>query len=202
MDAPLSDPKANFTTLVGAYEGKRLNSPNDAVYHPNGDLYFTDPPYGLPKQADDPGKELDFQGVYRFRESDGSLTLLTDTITRPNGIDVSPDGSFLVVANSDRERCRWTKYPIEADGNLGDGRILMDVTDRVPTDKGGCDGIDFHSKGYLFATGPGGVYVFHPDETLLGIIRTGQATANCAFDTAEDYLYITADSLLLRIAVL
>ena len=199
MEAPLNAPAATFTTVVGDYEGGRLNSPNDAVLHPNGDIYFTDPPYGLPGQQNSTSKELEYNGVYRYRPSTGRLTLLTKELSRPNGIELSPDGRTLIVANSDRSDHKWMKYDLDTDGNILSGRVMRDVTGVPAPLSEGCDGMAMHSAGYLFATGPGGVHVFHPDETLLGIIRTGQKNGNCTLDSEQRNLYITADSLLLRL---
>ncbi len=109
-------------TLADNFEGKRLNSPNDLCYRSNGDLYFTDPPYGLPKNADDPRRELDFYGVYRLTP-DGKLTVLTQEMTRPNGIAFSPDEKTLYVAQSDPQRAIWMAFPVNADGTLGKGRV-------------------------------------------------------------------------------
>ena len=128
MDAPLDAPQPEYVTLVDNYQGKRLNSPNDATYHSNGDLYFTDPPYGLPKNMDDPAKELDFQGVYRF-SADSTLTLLTKELSRPNGIAFSPDEKTLYVANSDPERAIWMAYDVTAEGNIENGRVFYDATE-------------------------------------------------------------------------
>ncbi len=190
----------SFEPLASRYDGKRLNSPNDAVYHPNGDLYFTDPPYGLAKQADDPAKELDFQGVYRLSK-DGELTLLTKDLTRPNGIAFSPDASRLYVANSDPERALWMVYDVVADGGIVNGRVFFDATDkRRAGAKGLPDGMAVDAAGHLFATGPGGVLVFAPDGTHLGTIETGQATANCGFGGEDGKtLYMTAHMHFCRI---
>ncbi len=198
MSAPLAEPAAVFETLAAAYEGKRLNSPNDAVYHSSGALYFTDPPYGLPGQMEDPEKELNFQGVYR-RMPDGAVKLLTDELSRPNGIAFSPDESTLYVANSDPERAIWMAYEVQEDGQLGPGRVFHDATPRTATEKGLPDGLKVHSSGVLFATGPGGIFVFGADGEVLGRILTGQATANCAFNKDQSMLYITADAYLLRL---
>ncbi|MEO0334584.1 MAG: SMP-30/gluconolactonase/LRE family protein, partial [Bacteroidota bacterium] len=124
MSAPLSNPQPEYTEIVSEYEGKRLNSPNDAVFHSNGDLYFTDPPYGLPGGADSDAKELDFQGVYRFSASDSSLTLLTQDMSRPNGIGLSPDEKTLYVANSDSERAVWMAFDVLDNGNVDNGRVF------------------------------------------------------------------------------
>jgi gluconolactonase len=198
MDAPLSDPKPVFTTLIDNYEGKRLNSPNDACYDSKGNLYFTDPPYGLPDNVNDPAKELDFQGVYML-SAEESLVLLTKDLSRPNGIAFSPDERTLYVANSDPEKAIWMSYDVSTDGILENGRVFFDVTDRVGKEKGLPDGMKVNKNGYIFATGPGGVLIFNPDGKHLGTIRTTQATANCAFNESEDELYITADMYLLRV---
>lgn len=199
MDAPLSQPESKFVTIVDNYEGKRLNSPNDLVYLSNGDLYFTDPPYGLPGGADSPAKELGFQGVYRFDAEDSTLTLLTQELSRPNGIGFSPDGKTLYVANSDPEKAIWMAYDVKDDGNIENGRIFYDATEQAKTEKGLPDGMTVHTDGYVFATGPGGVWIFKPDGTHLGTIKTGEATANCTFNDDETSLYITADMYLLRL---
>lgn len=198
MDAPVSDPKPKFTTLADSYNGKRLNSPNDAVYHKNGDLYFTDPPYGLEQNEDDPAKELDFQGVYILDKS-GKLTLLTKELSRPNGIAFSPDFKKLYVANSDPQHAIWMVYDVDENGLLENGRVFSDVTKNVGEMKGLPDGMKVHPDGWIFATGPGGVFVFDPDGTHLGIIMTGQATSNCAFNEDFSQLYMTADDYLMRI---
>lgn len=202
MNAPLNNPKPEYIPLVDRYEGKRLNSPNDLVFHSNGALYFTDPPYGLPGGVDSPDKELDFQGVYRFSVEDSVLTLLTDTLTRPNGIAFSPDEKTLYVANSDPERARWLAYEVQDDGTIANGRVLHDATSQVATEKGLPDGMVVHRSGHLFATGPGGVWIFRPDGTHLGTLKTGEATANCTFNADESVLYITADRYLARLRLM
>lgn len=154
-------------TLVDNYQGKRLNSPNDAVLKSNGDLYFTDPPYGLPKGWDDPLRELDFCGVYRL-STDGKLTLLTRELSRPNGIAFSPDEKTLYVANSDPERAIWMAYPVKDDGTLGSGRVFADVTAMVGKTKGLPDGMKVDRAGNLFATGPGGSMSTHPTANCWG----------------------------------
>ncbi len=198
MKASLNDPKPEYETLAGMYEGKRLNSPNDACYHSNGDLYFTDPPYGLEGNVNDPAKEIEFQGVYRLT-SEGQIVLLNDKLSRPNGIAFSPDEKKLYVANSDPEKAIWMVYDVMSDGNVSEGRVFYDATAKVGQEKGLPDGLKVSKDGFIFATGPGGVWVFNPDGKHLGTIKTTQATANCAFDTEEKTLYITADMFLLRV---
>jgi gluconolactonase len=187
-----------FTTIVDRYEGKRLNSPNDLVYHSSGALYFTDPPYGLPKTFGDPGRELDFTGVYRF--SEGKLTLLTKELKAPNGLAFSPDEKTLYVAQSDRERPIWMAYPVNPDGIVGAGKVLADGSAASKAGKPGApDGLKVDVKGNLFATGPGGVWVIAPDGTHLGTIETGVPTANCAWGDDGSVLYITANDKLYRV---
>jgi gluconolactonase len=199
LDAPFDHPTPNFVTIADRWDGKRFNSPNDAVYHSNGDLYFTDPPYGLEQNMEDPAREIDFQGVYRA-STDGTVTLLTDQLSRPNGIAFSPDEQTLYVANSDPERAVWMAFDVQDDGTLTNGRVLLDVTNLVGDDNPGLpDGLKVDKNGNLFATGPGGVLVIAPDGTHLGTINTTQATANCAFGDDGSTLYITADMYLLRI---
>lgn len=198
MLSPVDQPSSEFVTLAGEYDGKKLNSPNDAVYHSSGDLYFTDPPYGLEKQVDDPAKELDFQGVFR-RTVEGEVLLLTDELSRPNGIAFSPDEKTLYVANSDPERAIWMAYDVNDDGNISNGRVFYDATDQVGKRPGLPDGLKVDTEGNLYATGPGGVWIFNPEGMHLGTLITTQATSNCAFGEDGKSLFITADMYLLRI---
>ena len=186
-------------TLVDSYEGKRLNSPNDCAYKSNGDLYFTDPPYGLPKNFDDPRRELDFCGVYRLA-TDGKVTLLTKELTRPNGIAFSPDEKTLYVAQSDPAAAIWKAFDVKADGTLGTSRTFFDATAWAKAgQKGLPDGMKVDQAGNLFATGPGGLHIFSPDGAHLGTLATGQATGNCAWGDDGSTLYIQADMYLVRI---
>ncbi len=198
MTTPVSEPAARYQPLARRYEGKRFNSPNDAVFHRNGDLYFTDPPYGLTRKMQDPNKELPFQGVYR-RSQDGEVTLLTKDMSRPNGLAFSPDYRTLYVANSDPKRAVWMAFAVEDDGALGAGRVLFDATAMVGREKGLPDGLKVDRGGNLFATGPGGVLVLTPGGEHLGTLRTGEATSNCAFGEDGRALFVTADQYLLRI---
>jgi gluconolactonase len=191
----------SFKTLADRYQGKRFNSPNDGVYRSNGDLYFTDPPYGLLGLNKDPNKELDFNGVYRISSKDGSVTLLTKELTFPNGIAFSPDEKTLYVANSDPKKAIWMAFPVHDDGLLGDGRVFFDATSLVATRKGLPDGMKVDQSGNVFATGPGGVFVFSPDGTHLGTFATGEATGNCCWGEDGSSLFITADMYLGRVRV-
>jgi gluconolactonase len=186
-------------TLADKYEGKRLNSPNDLCYKSNGDLYFTDPPYGLEKNWDDPARELDFCGVYRL-SIDGKLTLLTKEMTRPNGIGFSPDEKTLYVAQSDPGAAIWKAFDVKDDGTVANGRVFFDSTAWVKSGKKGLpDGLKVDKDGSVFATGPGGVVVFDKTGKHLGTINTGEATANCGWGGDGSMLYITADMHLARI---
>ena len=191
----------SFKTLIDNYEGKKLNSPNDAVYHSDGSLYFTDPPYGLLGKNADPKKELPFNGVYRLAP-DGKLTLLTQEMTYPNGIGLSPDEKTLYVANSDPEKALWMAFPVKDDGTIGPGRVFFDATRGVKTLKGLPDGLKVDQAGNLWATGPGGVLIFSPDGKNLGLLNTGEATANVGFGDDGSTLYITADMYLGRLKTL
>jgi gluconolactonase len=146
-----------------------------------------------------PGQELDFCGVYRLSKN-GTITLLTREMSKPNGIAFSPDEKTLYVANSDPEKAVWLAYPVKADGTLGKGRVFFDATKWVKTKKGLPDGLRVDREGNLFATGPGGVLVFAPDGTHLGSIATGVPTANCAFGGDDgSTLFVTADKQLCRV---
>lgn len=199
------EPDGKWTVLVDGYQGKRLNSPNDLVFKSNGDLYFTDPPYGLSKGPEDPTRELDFCGVFRISArgrdvaAGGKVTLLTKELTRPNGLAFSPDEKTLYVANSDPKKALWMAYPVKDDGTLAPGRVFYDATRWVKKLKGLPDGLKVDRAGNLFATGPGGVNVFSPDGTLLGRINPNQPTANCAFGDDGSVLYVTANQYLCRI---
>ena len=193
------EPNGRHIALADRYQGKRFNSPNDLVYKANGDLYFTDPPYGLERNMDDPKKELSFQGVYRLKP-DGEVTLLTDRMTRPNGLAFSPDEKTLYVANSDTNQAVWMAFPVQPDGTLGAGRVFFDATPMVKAGKKGLpDGLKVDVAGNLFATGPGGVFIFSPAGQHLGTINTGEKTANCGWGDDGSTLYITADMFLCRV---
>jgi gluconolactonase len=192
------DPNGGKVTLAGHYEGKRLNSPNDVAIRSNGELYFTDPIYGLPQQENDPRRELDFCGVYRW--ANGVVSLLTRDMSRPNGIAFSPDERTLYVANSDPVRALWMAFPVKADGTMAPGKVLADVTAMVGAKNPGLpDGLKVDKDGNLWATGPGGVHIIAPDGTRLGRLDTGEATANVAWGDDGSTLYITADMYLCRV---
>jgi gluconolactonase len=189
------DKDRRVTTFIDRFEGKRLNSPNDLVYKSDGSLYFTDPPYGLIKQDQDPAKELPFNGVYRY--SNGNLQVLVRDLTRPNGIALSPDEKVLYVANSDEKRRIWMRYDVQPDGSVANGRVFHDVTSHA--DSGLPDGMKVDSAGNVYATGPGGVWIFSPEGNHLGTIKPAELPANCGWGDDGRTLYITAGTSLYRI---
>jgi gluconolactonase len=195
------EPNGRQATLVDRYQGRRLNSPNDLVFTSNGDLYFTDPPFGLPKAFDDPAKELPFSGVFRL-SAEGQLTLLTSELRAPNGLAFSPDERVLYVSNADRARAVWMAYTVRVDGSLAPGRVLFDATAQAQTLKGAPDGMKVDRNGHLFAAGPGGIYVLAPDGTHVGSLETGGVVSNVAWGEDGSVLYITGDTAIYRIRLL
>ena len=190
----------SITVLADRYRGRRLNSPNDLVFHSSGDLYFTDPAFGLPKTYDDPGKELPYQGVYRLGR-DGSLTLLTSELSAPNGIAFSPDERTLYVSNADAQRLVWMAFPVRPDGALGPGRIFFDGTSAFAGRRGSADGLKVDAQGNVFGAGPGGVYVFSPAGELLGWIDFDVNVGNVAWGEDGSTLFVAANSAVYRIRV-
>jgi gluconolactonase len=184
----------DVSTVVDRYEGKRLNSPNDLVFHPDGSLYFTDPPYGLPRQDEDASKELAWNGVYRLAE--GKLQLIIEDLHRPNGLAFSPDYKVLYVANSERPM-QWMQYDVASDGTVRNGRVFADVDDS--TEPGVPDGLKIDVQGNLYAAGPGGVWVYSSEGAYLGTIKTPETSANCAWGDDGRSLYITAITGLYRV---
>ncbi len=185
------------TVLVDRYEGNRLNSPNDATYGSDGSLYFTDPPYGLEGQEESPLRELDFNGIFRLRP-DGELEVLVRGQSRPNGIALSPDESTLYVANSDQEQKVWMAYDLDETG-ASNARVFYDVSDQ--TARGAPDGMKVDTAGNIFATGPGGVWVFTPNGEHLGTIMPDEVPANVGWGDDGRTLYMTAQTGLYRIAL-
>lgn len=201
LNASLDSPRASFTVLAANYKGKKFNSPNDLIADSKDNIYFTDPIYGLPKRENDPTRELNFEGVYRIGR-DGRLTLLIDSISRPNGIALSPDEKILYVGSSDDQHTRWYAFHLDSTRRITGGGVLFDgaALKAGATVKQGADGFKIDKHGNLFATGPDGVNIFSPEGKLLGLIRIFHRPAsNCAFNETKDVLYITADDVVLRI---
>jgi gluconolactonase len=190
-----------MTALAQHWNSRRLNSPNDLVFRSNGDLYFTDPPYGLEKLDRDPLKELVFNGVY-LRRTSGELVLLLRDLTFPNGLAFSPDERLLYVAVSDPAAPRIMAYPVKPDGTLDTGLVLFNAAALAGSRKGLPDGLKVDLRGNLFATGPGGVLILSPFGEHLGTLLTGEATANCAWGDDGSTLYITAGQHLCRVRTL
>lgn len=187
------------TTLVDRFEQKRLNSPNDLTFKSNGDLYFTDPPFGLPKILADPAKELDFQGVYRLAK-DGKLTLLHKELTYPNGIAFSPDEKTLYVSNSHSENAFIYGFDVKKDGTLGERRVVFDAREQAKTKRGSPDGMKIDRNGYIYAGAPGGIFVIDPkDGKLLGAFEFGVPTANCSWGEDGSVLFIASNTAIYRI---
>lgn len=199
LDADLENPSPSYQTIADKHQGNKFNSPNDIIQKSNGDYYFTDPPYGLEFQAKDPAREIPYQGVYR--SSLDGVTLLTKSMTRPNGLAFSPDESKLYVANSDPDQVIWNVYDVEPDGTLQNEAVFFDANGKKG--KGLPDGMKVDKEGNIYATGPGGVFVFNASGNQLGLINTTEATSNCAFGGPnKDYLYMTCDMHLMRIKLM
>jgi gluconolactonase len=189
------------TTIVDRYQERRINSPNDLIVLANGDLLFTDPPWGLPRWWSDPGKELPWSGVYRLK-ADGELVLLTKDFEAPNGIALSPDGKTLIVSESKPEVGAWYAFDVQPDGSLAGKRKLLDAVPWSVGRKGVPDGLKLDRGSHIFGGGPGGLYVIDPDGTLLGIIETGGPASNAAWGGDGSTLYITSGSRIFRIRTL
>jgi gluconolactonase len=197
MDATLDKPEPKFITLADKYDGKRFSSPNDAVYNSSGELFFTDPPYGLPMQNDkDPAKEISFNGVYKVKTT-GEVVLLTDSITRPNGIAFFPGEKQLLVANSDPAKPNWYIFDVNGD-SLSNGKIFYSAAGNDKSLKGLPDGFKIDRKGNVIASGPGGVFFFSSSGKLLGKLKLDESTSNIALSTDEKTIYITNDMYVLR----
>jgi gluconolactonase len=184
------------TTLVDRYQGRRLNSPNDVIFKSNGDMYFTDPPFGLPKAFDDPAREMDFCGVYRLSK-DGKLTLLTKELGAPNGIAFSPDEKKLYL--SDYKRAAWLVYDVKDDGTIANGRTFFEAAEFKKNRPGSPDGMKVDAHGNIFGGGPGGIYVFSPAGKHLGTFDFGVPTGNCNWGEDGSTLFITSNTAVYRI---
>jgi gluconolactonase len=186
-----------LTVLADHYDGYRLNSPNDLVFKSNGELYFTDPPFGLPKAFDDPDK-APVQGLYRL-STDGLVTLVIKDITAPNGLAFSPDEQILYVSDVDPKRAAWLAYDVRPDGTVTNGRVFLDATRWRKDPFFGPDGFKVDEQGNIFGSRPGGLNVIAPDGMLLGTIETGRPTSNVAWGEDGRTMFITGADAVYRI---
>ncbi len=196
--ARLNDDGKTFTPLADRYDGKRFCSPNDLCVDHAGNIYFSDPPYGMGKSTT---QETEFNGVYR-RAVDGTITLISHELDRPNGVALSPDEQTLYVGNTGA-RPVILAIPLNPDGSAGASRVFWDSTDLSARTnrRGGMDGMKVDEKGDIWSSGPGGILIISPQGNLLGSILTGRATANCAFGGKDGRtLFITADDAILRVS--
>jgi gluconolactonase len=183
-----------FTTIVDNFKGKRFNSPNDLAISRNGDIYFTDPPYGF-KNFSDKYREINFNGVYKYSKN-GEVSLISKDMSRPNGIALSIDEKYIYVNNSDPENdpkiLRFKTSNFEE-------KLFFDGTELSKKYPGGFDGLKVHSSGNIFTTGPNGILIISPKGKLLAIINYGKKITNCNFDDKEEYLYVTGFDDISRI---
>ena len=191
---------ANFKTVVDNYQGKRFNSPNDLTASRMGDIYFTDPPYGFfnnkTQTFEEEGyRELPFNGIYRYSAS-GELSLISDILSRPNGIALSLDEKYLYVNNSDSFYPVIMQYEVNNDWKPS---VFFDGTELSKSYEGAFDGLKVHSSGTIFTTAPNGILVLSPKGELRATINFDKAITNCAFDSNEEYLYVTTFDRLARI---
>ena len=186
-----------LTVLADRYDSKRLNSPNDLVYRSDGTLYFTDPPFGLPKSFDDPQRELSYSGVFSLQ--DGRLRLLSTELRGPNGLAFSPDEKYLYVTNSDLKKPVVMRYEVNADGTLSNNRVFFDMTN-ASRNKQVLDGMKVDQQGNLYVAGPGGIWIISDAGKHLGTITGPEVTLNVAWgDQDAKTLYMTAMTGLYRI---
>jgi gluconolactonase len=200
-----SSPEGKLTTVVDAYKGSRLNSPNDLCRSLNGAIYFTDPPWGLAGLNEDPEKDLPFNGVFRWRR--GEVSLIDSTLSWPNGIALSPDEKYLYVANmeiiqengEDQYDVFWMRYTLGENGEVVEKRVFYRAPDT--TLPGGPDGMKVDRNGNLFVTGPGGILVLDSTGTHLGTISVPIPATNLAFGPREKEIFITARSTVYRVTM-
>lgn len=187
----------NFKTIIDNYNGKRFNSPNDLSISSDGDIYFTDPPYGFyynQKTFDDKFRELDFNGVFK-QSKDGSLHLITKEMSLPNGIALSNDEKYVYVNNCGTEDPKIMKF----NTSTFEGKLFFDGSELSKKHKGCFDGLKVHSSGNIFTTAPNGILIISPEGVLIATINYGKPITNCNFDTNEQYLYVTGFDNISRI---
>lgn len=196
MSSDINTPRPLFTTIAGMYNNKKFSSPNDATFNRKGELFFTDPPYGLEKQANDLKKETTWNGVYKVKRN-GKVVLLVDSLTRPNGIAFFPGERKLLVANSDSQKPHWYVFDVKGD-SLTNGRIFYSVAGYNKSERGLPDGLKIDKNGNVFATGPGGIYILNKEGKLLGKLKLEEASSNCSLSADQKTLYVTNDMYILR----
>src|SRR5215217_3532627 len=184
MDAPLDKPAPKFKALAANYKGIKFDSPNDLAFMSNGDIYFTDPPYGLEKNVADPLKEAKYQGVYKIAKN-GEVTLLTTEIARPNGIGLFPGEKQLLIANSDPANPVWYIYDLDKDGLLTNKRVFFEAKMKEQGFFGSPDGLKIDKQGNVFASGPQGIWVLDKTGKLLGRIIVDDLASNCSFSADQ-----------------
>ena len=202
-------PDGQVRPLAPAWQGRKFNSPNDLVIHPDGGIYFSDPRYLGPEPL-----EIDHMSVYRYDPSDNYVTRVTRDITKPNGVVVSPDGNTLYVAETDNRtinvnqpapegaapRMTLNAFPIKRDGTLGPKQVLVDFGDEL-----GVDGMTVDVEGHIYAAvrSPSrfGIRIYDPQGEELAYIPTPDLPTNCCFGIGDDatMLYVTAGTGLYRI---
>jgi len=198
MNSSVDNPQPLFTTLAGKYKGMRFNSPNDVIFNSKGEIFFTDPIYGLESKSDnDPKKETPYNGVYKVK-TDGTVVLLVDSITRPNGIALTPDEKKLIVACSDPEKPNWYIFDVD-DNGLKNGKLFFSCVGEDKTLPGLPDGFKIDKNGTIFASGPGGIRIFNPEGKMLGRLKLENPASNCALSPDQKTLYITNDMYVLRL---
>ncbi len=199
LNTPFEKPSPDFTTIADKFEGNRFNSPNDLAVRSNGDIFFTDPPYGLPKQENDSTREIKFQGVYKV-DHNGTVSVLVDSLTRPNGVAFVPGEKTFMVANSDPGKAIWYAFDLDENDSVSNARIFYDATPLVGESNPGLpDGFRIDKNGNVFASGPGGIWIFDKNAKVLGKIRLPDPTANCELAEGGKVLYMTSNNKLLRV---
>jgi gluconolactonase len=184
------------TVLADRFNGKRLNSPNDLVYRSDGTLFFTDPPFGLPKFADDPRREQPHFGVYSVK--DGKVQLVSTDFTGPNGLAFSPDEKFLYVGDWDEKKKVVFRYPVNANGTLGKGELFFDMTSAAGEDA--IDGIKVDAAGNVYVSGPGGFWILSPEGKHLGTLHGPEHPHNLAWGGTDGRtLYLAAQTSIYRL---
>ena len=194
--------KTNYTTVIDNYQGKKFHSPNDLALASNGDLYFTDPTYGVDQTFGEEARELNVTGVYRVKSGSGEAELLYSGLRRPNGIVMTLDQKHFIISSSEPERLLFMKCDASSAPMAEEDRckLFADVTSLLSSDnQGNCDGMVMHPSGVMLATGPGGVLCFGESGKHLGTIRTGRPTANVTLGGPDGKdIFITANQLLIR----